>query len=458
MANIPLGTGDWELRSEDISRVRVRNMYLIENPSAVDGISRITRPSLAPYKDIDLGPVTALWQQSGAIGDKWLIVSDSILYTQDTDGTVTEIGVVPGTGYCDFAATKSRVIFACDGTAYSTDGATLTTVNMPEGLSVESVASINGYFILTVKDGDKFFWIDPLEIDPDPLDFATAERSPDPLKAVRVIFDEIWFCGIDGPEVWSTTADSEAPFQRINGRVYSEGCETFATNVAVLKNSLPALIWVTPNRSVVLAQGQVKRISNPSVEELLAGTSNLRAWPFRTKKSDFYVLTTADFTLVFNIQRDEWYRWDSYDYAFWRAHLGTQIGVDVYAADAILGKIWKLETDGFDNVDTPIVKELTGVVLNPGNPQPCFSVNIRVNSGWVGDYRQPEPLELFVSDDLGVTWSTPSQEATGAAGKYKTDVQYRSLGSISRPGRAFRFRHTDLSRLRIDGATLNEGM
>lgn len=458
MTIIPLGAGDWELPSEDISRIKIRNMYLVENPLSPDAIGRITRPSLGFFQDIDLDPIMGFWREAGAIQNRWLIVSGETLYSRDTAGAVTEVGSLPGTGYCDFAADKNRVLIARNGLAYLTNGVTLTAVAMPDDQRVTSVAAINDYFLLTIEDSDVFYWIAPAEIVVGPLDFATAERNPDPIRAVRVIFDEIWFAGESGPEVWTTTGNSDAPFQRINGRVYSEGCESFTTVATVIKDSLPALIWVTPNRSVVLAQGQMKRISNISVEGLLEIASNLRAWTYRTKKTDFYVLTTDEFTLVFDIQRMQWYRWDSYNLGYWRAHLGIQDGSSVYAGDAVTGRLWKLGTDGFDNDDTPIVKELTGLVLDSDDPTPCYTVRVRVNSGWVGNYEEPEPLELFLSDDLGVTWSSAIQCSMGSNGRYETSVEFRSLGNITSPGRLFRFRHSGKTKLRVDYAVMNEGL
>ncbi len=459
MTIIPIGSGDWELPSEDISRIKLRNMYLIENPMSPDEIGRITRPSLELFQEIGADAIKAIWWQPGSIENRWLIVAGETLYARSPSGSADAIGTLPGDTYCDFAADPDRVLIARNGLVFFTDGLTyLDSVEMPDDLPVESVSGINGYFLLSILDSDRFYWIEPGESTVDPLNFATAERAPDPIKAIRVIFDEIWFAGQSGPEVWTTTGDAEAPFQRINGRVYSEGCENLATVAIVLKDSLPALIWVTPQRSVVLAQGQVGKISNVSVEDLLETAENLRAWAFRTKKSDFYILSTDEFTLVFDIQRRQWYRWDSYDLGYWRAHLGIQDGPNVYAGDAVTGRLWRLATNGFDDEDTPIVKELTGLVLNPGDPVPCYKVSVRVNSGYAVEYETPEPLELFLSDDLGVTWSSAIQVSMGETGQYLTDVEFRSLGNISFPGRLFRLRHTDKSRLRVDYMTMNEGM
>src|SRR3546814_13767742 len=71
------------------------------------------------------------------------------------------------------------------------DGATLTgggsaavsQVYLPDDMGVIDVAVINSYVIVIPVQEDgyqgRFYWIDPGEIVVDPLNFATAERSPD---------------------------------------------------------------------------------------------------------------------------------------------------------------------------------------------------------------------------------------------------------------------------------------
>lgn len=461
---IPLGTDDWLSASENFQHFRMHNMYLTDNPTAPDGASRVSRPTLTSYLNVGTGPIYGIWRQENTLSGDWFVVSGIGLYRIDSiTGVSTLLGPLIGVGFCQFAGSGERVIVVRDGVAYSTDGVTITVVLMPNDVdpwtpnpaSVGSVAVINSYFILTVLNTQRFYWISPGDTDPDPLNFASAERVPDSIVSVHILSDEIWFVGASAPEVWSTTGDDAAPFQRINGRVYSDGCAFRDTSINVVYNSLPAAIWVSDTRSVVLAQGQVTKISNPSVEELLRGATTLRAWFFRHNRHDFYILTSDTFTLAYDLTRNGWSRWDTYLQDTWQAHLGLQSGFDVYAGDSLTGNLWKLEEGESDN-GNPVIREVSGTIDHPGKYLPCSNVFARVNAGWSPTYGFQPSLELRWSDDQGATWSDYMVASLGDKGIYSTDVTFRSLGMIFRPGRTFEFRFADIARFRLDYASMNE--
>lgn len=461
---IPLGTNDWSSEAENHQRFRLHNMYLTDNPTTPDGVSRVSRPTLTEFMTVGSGPICGFWKQEGVLEGKWLVVSGEELFTYDEGLSVlTNLGSLPGTGYCQFAGTNDRVIVVRDGTAYSTDGITITVVIMPDDVDpwtpdfakVGSVATINSYFILSVLDTQRFYWIDPGDTDPDPLSFASAERIPDAIKSVHVVSDEVWFVGASGPEVWSTTGDADLPFQRINGRVYSDGCVERDTSINVVFNSLPAIIWVTDTASVVVAQGQITKISNESVEEVLKTATTLRAWFFRHNRHDFYVLTTDQFSLAFDLVKGSWSKWDTFNLLNWQAHLGIQSNGVAYAGDSASDVIWTLE-EGVSDGTLPVVREVSGTVDNFGARQPCSSVYARVNAGWSPTYGFEPALEMRFSDDQGGTWSDYYSASLGDRGEYFTNVQFRSLGVIQRPGRTFEFRFSDFARFRLDYASINE--
>lgn len=459
--DIPLAENDWQSTSENIPRIKLHNLYIAEDPASPSGKTRVSRPTLDLAVSGLAGKTFGAWELDGALGSTTaaFIVSGTTLYR--FNGTAAaSIGSIPGSGYCQFAGTKDRALILRDGIVYSTTGGAITTVTMPDADLVGSIATINGYFLLTVAGSNRFYWITPGGTDPDPLDFASAERYPDPLVAVRISNDEIWLIGTKGPEVWQSTGDSDAPFERIPARDYDEGCASAVSAIPVTYQSLPALMWVTPQGAVTLAQGKTSRASNESVEELLRSTSlqNARAYFFRYNRHDFYALTTDDFTLVYDLITGSWSRWDTYGLDNFQAHLGFQIGTKVFSGDISVGKLWQL-VEGFaddpDGANTQIVREVSGGVFNTGKPFSCNDVIVRVNAGWDPTYTTNPALEMRFSDDQGATWTSQSQDM-GVTGQYMTDVIYRSLGLIHRPGRLFEFRFSDYARVRLDYATLNE--
>ncbi len=456
MVTIPLGYAEGGSQEENVSNIRLRNMYLTENRFSPDKLARVTRPTLTAFKDISNSPIYGIWKQDGTLDDFWLIVSGEILYKMHpTTFVVTEIGNLPGNEYCFFAGTVSRVLIGRNGAAYSTDGTTITQINMPDDRPVGSVNTIDGSFLLGVLGAQRFYWIKPGETDPDPLSFASAERTPDSLVSINVVSDEIWFLGATGVEVWQTTGNQDLPYQRVAGRVYNEGCASFATACVTSFNSNPCLLWVSEKKSVMMAQGSPTRVSTKFVDEELSRGTNLRAWTFRFNHHDFYVVSTDQTTLVYDLTMQVWAHWDSFGLPNWKAHLGIQDGQEVYAGDATTGNIWKLE-DGFGDGTDPIIRELSGFIAEQGAGTDCSSVNLRMNVGWTPGYVDDPLIELRFSDDYGFSWSEYLPANIGRKGAYEYDVTWRSLGTYSRPGREFQFRFSDFAKLRIDYATMNE--
>jgi len=462
MANIPLGLGDWESSTQDITRLKLHNMYVVANPATPDNVSRVSRPSLTTSYTVGVGPIVTMWKQPNILNGDTLVVSGTEAYRVNADNIPTKIGNIPGSDRVDVAGTQiagggDYIFLVRDGLLYYSNGTTITNIVIPDGQLVNSVATLNGYFIFSIKDTQKFYWLEPGSTTVDALNFASAERIPDPIVSVNVVSDEIWFLGLSGPEVWTPTGDSSSPFQRVSGRVYKEGCFSRNTVVTTAIEGLPALLWVTDTKAVVKAQGAPARVSNESVEEILKTSDNLSAWLFRYNRHDFYLISSELFTVVYDITADLWAKWDTYQLPYWIAQTGVQTNSVIYAGAINSNKIFKLE-EGVGDDTLPIVREVSGFFETSGKPIKASEVIAYVNSGWSPSYTITPILELRWSDDLGATWSDYRSASLGERGDYRRLVSYRSLGLIKKPGRVFEFRISDFVRFRLDNCTLNEKM
>lgn len=452
---IPLGINDWEMPSENISRIRLRNMYLIDNPYSPDKISRVTRPTLSAFANLGGSPIQGIWRQAGSVDDRWLVVSGTTLSTLDEAGAGDVIGMLPGNGIATFSGSIDKVLILRDNRLFATDGENITEVTLPDGQVPGAINCIDSVFIISVKGSYRFYWLNPGEDNPDPLNFASAERFPDPIVSIGIISDEIWFIGTDSVEVWQPTGDLDAPYTRINGRSFLNGCVDDLSLVTTYFQSYPCLIWVTDKREVVLGQGTPNKISNIAVEEKLRTGTNFRAWSFRAAKNDFYIITTDQATLAYDLTKKTWAIWDSYELDNWRAHLGIQYKDKTYAGDSLTGTVWLLG-DGDSDDGISILREVSGFVTMEGLQQSCYNVNLRVNSGWSPSYSEAPDVELRWSDDGGFTWSTYRKASFGVKGEYDKDITFRSLGNMNRPGREFEIRFSAPVSFRLDYATMND--
>lgn len=460
MVDIPLGLGDWGSKTQDVTRLKLHNMYVVPNPSSPDQASRVSRPTLTFYKTVGGGPVVRTWAQPNLLSGDSLVVSGTELYRMTSAGVSTLVGSIPGTGLVDIAGTVdsaglSSILLVRNNVLYHTTGVGVTVVAIPDGQPVSSVATINGYFIFSISLTQRFYWLEPGSLIVDPLNFASAERIPDPIKSVNVVSDEIWFLGLSGPEVWTATGDLDAPFQRVSGRVYNEGCHSRDTVVTTSIGGLPSLLWVTDAKAVVKTQGQPQKVSNESIEEILKTSDNLSAWAFRYNRHDFYVISSELFTVVYDISMDQWSRWDTYLLPYWVAQTGFQRSSTVTVGDSTSNKLYILE-EGFGDDELPVIREVAGFLRGTLKPVQIAEVIAYTNSGWAPSYLSTPVLELRWSDDRGGTWTDYVSATLGAKGDYVYRVSYRNLGLLRSPGRIFEFKMSDFARFRLDYATLNE--
>lgn len=460
MVSISLGLGDWESTTQDVQRLKLRNMYVVANPASPDNASRVSRPTLTSAYMVGFGPIVTMWQQPNLLNGDVLVVSGTELYRVTTAFAATKIGDLPGTGRVDIAGTTTTgsvdtIMLVRDGVLFYTNGTSMATIAVPDGQLVSSIATLNGYFIFSIINTQKFYWLEPGSITVDALNFASAERIPDPIISVNVVSDEVWFLGLSGPEVWAPTGDDAAPFQRVSGRVYKEGCHTRDAVVSTAVDGLPALLWVTDTKAVVKAQGAPSKVSNESVEEILKTSDQLSGWIFRFNRHDFYVISSPLFTLVYDITAGIWAKWDTYQLPYWVAQSGIQTRSTVYAGDAYSNKVYQLE-EGVGDDTLPVIREVSGFLPASGRPIKVGEVIAYVNSGWSPSYEIIPTLELRWSDDLGATWSDYVPASLGERGDYKRTVSYRSLGLLRNAGRIFEFRIADFVRFRIDACTMNE--
>lgn len=447
MPEINLAVGYFELASQKTDRLRLHNMIIGQNKASPTGNTYRGRPGCVAYDILGDGPIRKMFRQQGSLDGAFLTVSNDDLYVgSDNLGFVGSEGV-------NFAASDDRVVVVASGQAWRTDGSTLDLIVMPDDVPgyegtpapVQSVRFINGFFLLSVTGTQRFYWIQPGADNPDPLDFASAERIPDFIISIALSGDEIWMLGGEGEEVFAVTTDTDAPIQSIIGRAYSAGC----ADIDSVSEVGTVLAWVSKQRTVVVAQGSPQPISDDAIAEILYGEASFKAWNFQLGGHSYYVLTTPSITLVFDFNPQKWYRWSSYERDAWRAITGAQAGEIVIAGDSESGGQVRLGFDLNSDAGDIIIREVSGTVDVLGAPEPCWSVTIRTVVGYGGT------LELRWSDNQGKTFSAWRQIQLGSVGEYSTDAIARSLGVINRPGRTFVWRYSGDTPWRVDYAQMN---
>lgn len=162
------------------------------------------------------------------------------------------------------------------GTLQSGGTPTFSQVLIPDNVGAIDVAVINSYVIVipvqTNGNQGRFYWINPGETTIDPLNFATAERSPDALYGVQVFGDQFWLSGESTTEVWYVTGDTTNPMARLQGIVLDRG--SWSNTGKAIHESM---IIVDADGGVFLVRGgSPQRVSTPSIEEQIRRAISLQ--------------------------------------------------------------------------------------------------------------------------------------------------------------------------------------
>ncbi len=226
---ILLGSSDYSRSVAETPDITLLNRYFETDPSNLtDQVALLSRPELRKWLTVGDGPIRAIYSCPGTFDEALFVVSGAELYRVNQDET-TELLVTLGTtdGAVCMAATHVYLFIADGATLRYYDGAAVNTIAVPDNDGIISVGVIIGYTICVVAQGQgkngRFYWIEPGEVTINALNFATAERSPDPVWEVKVVGDGFWLPGSSTTEVWYPTGDGEAPFQRQRGRLFDKG-------------------------------------------------------------------------------------------------------------------------------------------------------------------------------------------------------------------------------------------
>lgn len=294
---IPILNSDYRRATAHEADIFLRNRYFEQTPT--DPVTQsvlLSRPAMKKWLEVGDGPIRCVFSQPGSFDDAIFVISADTLFRIDRDETITEIGsgffdITPG-AVCSMTATGNinavpAYLFIADGRNLwvydETATPMLSTVTVPDDVGIVSVATIQSFVICVCAQGSgvngRFYWIQPGEKVIDPLDFATAERSPDSVYQVIVVGDQFWLPGEETCEVWQVLGDETGiPMQRVQGIVFDRG--VWQGTAISVKDTM---VLVGADGVVYSIAGGVQRISNSSVEERIRKAMQSQSdWQFNS--------------------------------------------------------------------------------------------------------------------------------------------------------------------------------
>ena len=459
-------------------------------------------PGLRLLTTVGTGPIRGEW----AYGNYGYVVSGSELYKIDNEYNATLLGSVFGSGPVSMADNGTQLFIAANGPSYIYNNKTnvFGQINDPDFPGAITVGYLDGYFVFNEPNSQKI-WVTSLldGTSIDPLDFASAEGSPDGVVGIIVDHREVWVFGTNSVEVWYDTGATDFPLQRIQGAFNEIGCAA-TYSIAKMDNGLFWLGKDARGQGIVYrANGYTgTRISTHAVEwhiQQYDGLENTIGYTYQQDGHSFYVLVfpSANTTWVYDVATQVWHERAGWNNGKFTRHRGNcqmffnnQVTIgdyqngNVYAFDlddfSDNGSIqkwlrtWRALPTGQNNLRRTAQHSLqidleSGVGLN--GTTVSETIYLQTESGDYlitesGDYliddeqttivQGADPqLMLRWSDDGGHTWSNEHWAPVGKIGQYYRRVFFRRLGmTLKLRDRVYELSMTDPVKTAIMGAEL----
>jgi hypothetical protein len=313
-------------------------------------------PGLRLLANMGDGPIRGLWQFGGYA----YAVSGEVLYKIDSLWRTSPIGTVAGaTGPVSMSDNGTQLFVACNGPSFIYNSLTnqFKQIDDPDFPGAVTVGYLNGYFVFNEPNSQRL-WITQLfdGTSIDPLDFASAEGSPDGLISVLVSHREAWLFGTNSVEVWYDSGAADFPLTPVQGAFNEVGCIA-AFSVAKLDNGIFWLGADARGQGIVYrANGYTaQRVSTHAIEWQIQQYENMTdaiAYTYQQDGHSFYVLIfpSANTTWVFDVATSMWHERAAFvngDFTRHRSNCQMSYNGSVVVGDHELGNIYAFDLDVF---------------------------------------------------------------------------------------------------------------
>lgn len=466
----PILGSTYVARSVNAADARMINLFPEIVPEGGKEPAFLNRaPGLKLQTTVGFGPIRGMWSYGGYM----YVVSGSQLYKVDSSYTATLIGAVAGTGPVSMADNGIQLFVACNGPSYIYNANTnafgpITDSDFPGAVTV---SYLDGYFVFNEPNSQKI-WVTALldGTSIDPLDFASAEGSPDGVVGIIADHREIWVFGTNSVEVWYNSGNADFPLSRIQGAFNELGCAA-AYSIAKMDNGLFWLGQDARGKGIVYrANGYTgQRISTHAVEwqiQQYGDLSDAIGYTYQQEGHSFYVLIfpQANTTWVYDVATQAWHEragWHNGSFTRHRSNCQVFFNGSVLVGDYQNGNVYAFDLDVYAD-NGQIQKWLrswralpTGQNNLKRTAQHAMQIDLESGVGLnLGQGSDPQVM-LRWSDDGGHTWSNEHWSDMGKIGEYYRRVWFRRLGmTLKLRDRVYELSGTDPVKVSIMGAEL----
>lgn len=392
----------------------------------------INTPGLAFFCELPTFPVLGLHNNKGRV----FAVTPSKMYEIFKNGTFKELGDVDlkGRVVMEDNGIQVVVVDGFKGFYYDANTNKVSQITHEAFYPASIVTYQDGYFLFDRKGTGQFFISELLDVDFDPLDFATAEGQPDNLVSVLSDHREIFLFGEETIEVWYNSGASDFPFERNQGAFIEKGCGA-RYSVAKQNNTV---YFIGSDLMVYQMTGYTPvRISTHAVEKTLkdVNLSDAFAYTYQDEGHLFYVLTipSRDITWCYDISTGAWHIRQSYQFGRHQSNNAIFFDSKTLVGDFQNGRIYQMAGNFYTDDGEPVVREFVLPTVNNGREfLTVDSLEFDMGTGvglTQGQGNDPE-LRVYFSKDSGKTYSQNFKRGRiGKVGEYLTRAKVNRFGA-----------------------------
>jgi hypothetical protein len=398
-------------------------------------------------------------------------VKGQSLYSIDSAGVNTLIGVIPGTGYAIMADDGINMFIVTDLRVwqFTTDTNLITEVTNVNITGAKSVDFFNNQFIYTF---DKFSTVSDVGngAEASGLNIIGEETLPDDLVRDYVFDEVIYRCGVRSIVGWYNSGVGSPPIEKLQGRIFAVGLAAINS----IAETDQAFYWLGDDFAIYRgSSGVAQRISTDAISNEIqkyADVSDAIANTFTFEGQNFYQITfpTGNKTFVVNegLGVNGWFELSSEvnqpldSNKYQGQSIISAYGKNI-VADADNGNVYELDFNTYTNNDEPlqrirVTQSANGDLLNSKGKRVQMSAVKFIMETGVGliDGQGDKPrIMIEYSDDGGRSWNGGSWPEVGRLGEFTLQVEWFDLGTFY--DRIFRMSTTDPVNYSLYSATID---
>ena len=499
----PILGSSYVARSVNAADNRMVNLFPEAIPEGGKEAAFLNRaPGMQLLQTIGTGPIRALWSHQTFGADFYVVSGEEFYQVDGLTATPRKLGDVSGTGPVSIADNGIQLFIACgaEGFIYNESTDVFAKITDPDFPGATTVAYLDGYFVFNEPNSQRI-WVSQLldGTSVEPLDFASAEGSPDGVVGIITDHRELWVFGTDTTEVWYDSGATDFPLQPIQGAFNEVGCAA-AFSIAKMDNRIFWLGTDPRGKGIVYAAQGYKgqRVSTHAVEWQIQQYANINdavAYTYQQDGHSFYVLNfpSANTTWVYDAATQMWHERAGFEYGAFTRHRSNcmcnfqgnivvgdyqngniyTLDLDLYADGTYIQKwlrSWRAVPTGQNNLNrsahhslqldmetgTGFVTDSDYLLTESGDFLLTESGYYIVTADSTDAYGDEPKVMLRWSDDGGHTWSSEHWVSVGNTGEYGKRVIWRRLGMTDKlRDRVYEVSGTDPTKIIILGAELH---